>query len=194
MAKATIEEFCGAYYFLSNFYVAPFTDVKGRMWPTVEHYYQAHKTPIKEEFKAIRLAETPGIAKQLGSKCSLRDDWNSARITVMRKALRYKFWQNTPLRVQLMSTHPRDLVEGNTWGDRFWGVCKGTGENMLGFLLCELRNGYVRMFNEGFDMMYPYYEAQRELEARDVRKAETNNVPRLFDFDPQQLKALNRRH
>jgi hypothetical protein len=65
---------------------------------------------------------------------------------------------------------------------------------MLGFLLCELRNGYVRMFNEGFDMMYPYYEAQRELEARDVRKAETNNVPRLFDFDPQQLKALNRRH
>lgn len=29
--------------------------------------------------------------------------------------------------------------EGNTWGDKFWGVCDGEGENHLGKLLMEVR-------------------------------------------------------
>jgi hypothetical protein len=31
------------------------------------------------------------------------------------------------------------LIEGNTWGDTFWGVCNGVGENNLGKTLMNVR-------------------------------------------------------
>jgi hypothetical protein len=34
------------------------------------------------------------------------------------------------------------LVEGNTWNDRYWGVCRGVGQNKLGHLLMKLREEY----------------------------------------------------
>lgn len=37
------------------------------------------------------------------------------------------------------STGDVELVEGNWWGDRFWGVCDGVGENRLGRCLMEVR-------------------------------------------------------
>ena len=178
--KKPIDSFTGAYRFLSNFYDFPFTDARGRVWPTVEHYYQAHKTTISKEFRSIRQAKTPGEAKRLGSQCELRDGWNTRKIALMRKALRYKFWQNTPLRVKLIETYPRELIEGNTWGDTYWGVCKGVGENMLGFLLTQLRDEYKRMYDEGWDISYPYYEQPIEQMKR-VRKP-------MFEFDPSLLK------
>ena len=178
--KKPIDSFTGAYRFLSNFYNSPFTDKRERIWPTVEHYYQAHKTPIREEFRAIRSAKTPDEAKRLGNKCKLRDDWNIVRVLVMRVALRYKFWQNTPLRVKLIETYPRELIEGNTWGDTYWGVCKGVGENMLGFLLTQIRDEYKHMYNEGWDILYPYYE-------KPVEQMKRVHKP-MFEFDPTLLK------
>jgi len=41
---------------------------------------------------------------------------------------------------RLLATGDQELIEGNTWGDRFWGVCDGEGQNQLGRLLMELRN------------------------------------------------------
>lgn len=38
-----------------------------------------------------------------------------------------------------MATDDAELVEGNTWGDRYWGVVDGVGENRLGKLLMERR-------------------------------------------------------
>lgn len=32
-----------------------------------------------------------------------------------------------------------ELIEGNTWGDRIWGVCDGVGENRLGKILMRVR-------------------------------------------------------
>jgi predicted NAD-dependent protein-ADP-ribosyltransferase YbiA (DUF1768 family) len=32
------------------------------------------------------------------------------------------------------------LIEENTWGDTFWGICKGQGENHLGRLLMQIRD------------------------------------------------------
>lgn len=43
------------------------------------------------------------------------------------------------MRVALVGTGDAMLVEGNTWGDKFWGVCRGEGENQLGKLLMERR-------------------------------------------------------
>ena len=43
-----------------------------------------------------------------------------------------KFLQHPHLIEMLLQTGDEELVEGNKWGDRFWGVCKGKGENHLG--------------------------------------------------------------
>jgi len=61
----------------------------------------------------------------------------------MRGLLRQKFSEPRQAR-QLLSTGRRRLVEGNHWGDRYWGMCQGeaeewVGENRLGELLMEVR-------------------------------------------------------
>jgi predicted NAD-dependent protein-ADP-ribosyltransferase YbiA (DUF1768 family) len=33
-----------------------------------------------------------------------------------------------------------ELIEGNWWGDTYWGVCNGVGENHLGKLLMKIRD------------------------------------------------------
>jgi predicted NAD-dependent protein-ADP-ribosyltransferase YbiA (DUF1768 family) len=39
----------------------------------------------------------------------------------------------------LLATGDQEIQEGNNWNDRFWGVCDGEGENILGKLLMGLR-------------------------------------------------------
>jgi predicted NAD-dependent protein-ADP-ribosyltransferase YbiA (DUF1768 family) len=40
----------------------------------------------------------------------------------------------------LSNFYPSKLgYEGNTWNDRFWGVCRGSGLNHLGRILMEVR-------------------------------------------------------
>lgn len=59
-------------------------------------------------------------------------------MSVMKEILKAKF-QDKFLALLLLSTDGIDLVEVNTWNDRFWGICHGRGENQLGKLLMELR-------------------------------------------------------
>lgn len=39
----------------------------------------------------------------------------------------------------LLDYFAAELIEGNTWGDRIWGVCDGVGENRLGKILMRVR-------------------------------------------------------
>ena len=50
-----------------------------------------------------------------------------------------RFSLNSELREKLIATGDKELIEGNHWNDRFWGVCRGKGQNHLGKLLMELR-------------------------------------------------------
>lgn len=50
-----------------------------------------------------------------------------------------KFSQNPDLADKLVATKDAELIEGNTWGDRIWGVCDGIGENRLGKILMRVR-------------------------------------------------------
>ena len=127
------------YEFLSNFYPA-MVDLGGVEYPTVEHAYQAAKTLDEAEREEVRAAPTPGEAKARGQKVTYRVDWEDIKVDVMRGLLRQKF-AGPPLRDRLAATAPRTLIEGNTWGDRFWGVFEGDGENWLGRLLMEIRDG-----------------------------------------------------
>jgi hypothetical protein len=43
------------------------------------------------------------------------------------------------LKQLLLATGDKELIEGNTWGDTFWGVCNGIGQNHLGKILMAKR-------------------------------------------------------
>lgn len=134
-----ITRFKDEYAFLSNFYPSP-RKIAGEKYKTVEHLYQALKTKDKKERKAIRRAETPGEAKRLGRKLTLRPNWDNVKVFFMEKLLVHKF-KDKKLRKKLLATGHAMLVHSNTWGDTFWGVCKGKGENNLGKLLEHVREG-----------------------------------------------------
>lgn len=135
--KSIIDSFTNEFGFLSNFYEAPIY-VDGKSYRSVEHAYQAHKTLDQDSQKLIREAKTPGIAKKLGKSVKLRPDWESVKIDLMRTFVRKKF-ENPFLRPLLLATDNAELIEGNTWNDREWGVCRGEGKNLLGKILEEIR-------------------------------------------------------
>lgn len=133
-----IDNFVGEHRFLSNFSPSPL-EVDGQSYATVEHAFQALKTENPTEQEIVRNARTPGQAKKLGRRVTLRADWNTARVGVMKMLLEKKF-SDKVLRSELLATGDAELVEGNYWNDRFWGVCRGSGENWLGKLLMEIRS------------------------------------------------------
>lgn len=136
----TINSFSGRHRFLSNFWIVPI-EFEGINYPSTEHAFQAAKTLNVEERKPV-LTMTAGQAKRHGRSVTLRADWERVKIDVMRSLLRQKFdpEKHPELAAQLVATRPVMLEEGNHWGDRFWGVCEGVGENHLGKLLMEIRS------------------------------------------------------
>ncbi len=141
-----ITKFDGDFRFLSNFYNAGFRDEYGFYWPTSEHFYQAHKTVLPHEQTWVRECSSPGKAKRLGKQVTLREDWEEVKIQIMQRALFFKFAQNPVCARALVKTNPLELIEGNTWGDVYWGMCNGKGKNMLGKLLMELRSELLKYF------------------------------------------------
>lgn len=133
-----IAKFDGEYSFLSNFYPC-IIDIDGIRYGTVEHAFQASKTDNQQDKRRIAFASTPGRAKRLGQSVTLRPDWEDIKVEVMRGLLIIKFVDNPVLGSRLIATGNAELVEGNTWGDQFWGVCGGEGKNWLGRLLMEIR-------------------------------------------------------
>ena len=133
-----ITSFKGEFFFLSNFYGCPINYL-GLLFPTVEHAFQATKTKSAKERRRISLIITPGSAKRAGRKLDLRKDWETIKVGVMTDLLELKFI-HPQLRRALLNTGEEYLVEGNNWGDTFWGACDGKGKNKLGLLLMELRD------------------------------------------------------
>lgn len=134
-----ILEFHGEYWWLSNFSESK-VSYEGVEYPTVEHAYQAAKTLDKDRREKIRDADTPALAKKMGRKVVIRPDWEQVKLQVMEVLLRQKFAAGTGLSRELVATGDGKLVEGNWWGDMYWGVCKGVGQNHLGELLMKIRN------------------------------------------------------
>lgn len=134
-----INSFSGYNRFLSNFYEAEVV-LDGDIYPSVEHAYQASKTLDLEYRELIRKAVSPVKAKSLGKIVPMRTDWEDVKISIMRDLLRQKFSHDF-LRSKLLATGDQPLIEGNYWGDRFWGQdLSGVGLNWLGRLLMEVRN------------------------------------------------------
>lgn len=135
---SVIDCFRDEYDFLSNFHVETADGL------TTEHLFQAAKAVNKAEAMDILAAPTPGQVKRRGRYCTLRPGWDEQRDEIMLTLVRMKF-KAPELRDKLLATGDAELIEGNTWGDQYWGVCQGVGENKLGKILMqvreELRNG-----------------------------------------------------
>lgn len=134
-----ISEFQGAHRFLSNFWPAP-VEMDDEIYPSVEHAYQAAKT-LDHQARAVITAGTAGEAKRASRYFVLRSDWSGVREEIMLRLVRQKF-SHLALKVKLLATGDAELVEGNRWGDDFWGVDlrTGKGENRLGKILMQVRS------------------------------------------------------
>jgi ribA/ribD-fused uncharacterized protein len=132
-----IDAFSGKYRFLSNFWPAEVT-FEGEVYFSVEHAYQAAKFLDPKLREKIRLTPLPAAAKKLGKGKGIRPDWDSMKQAYMSCFLDQKF-SDPALANSLLATGDEELVEGNWWGDTYWGVCKGVGENRLGKLLMQIR-------------------------------------------------------
>lgn len=140
-----IREFRGEHRYLSNFYEVPGgIEALGMSAPTTEHIYQAAKTTVPQEIDTILAAASPGQAKRLGQTCTLSDDWNERRLETMIAIQRAKY-ANPEMARRLRLTAKREIVEGNTWGDTFWGVDldSGEGSNHLGKIIMQIRSNIV---------------------------------------------------
>lgn len=134
----TIDSFEGPFGFLSNFYPAP-VEFEGVVYPTSEHAYHAAKTLDLAQRALILRCATPSSAKRFGQRVSMREDWEAVKIETMEAIVERKFRTHPDLRVRLLATGTRELIEGNFWGDRFWGICGGQGRNELGKVLMRVR-------------------------------------------------------
>ena len=142
----------------SNFSLHPI--FIGTTWPTSEHYFQAQKFPGQAEpYRAILMNPSPMNAASVGRdrQWTLRADWEDVKVDIMRTALRAKVTQHAEVRETLLATGTATLVE-HTVNDSYWADGgDGTGLNMLGRLLMEIRDALLAEgpFDELRDPMPP---------------------------------------
>ena len=141
-APEGIDRFRGEFAFLSNFHRHPF-EWRGHLFATAEHAFQSAKSRDERERARIREAASPAEAKRLGRRADLRCEWERIKDDVMHSVLRAKF-AVPELRDALLATGDAELVEGNAWGDTYWGVCGGRGRNQLGRTLMRIRDDIRR--------------------------------------------------
>lgn len=135
-----IDSFAGANRFLSNMFIVehPLVCDQRLRYYAVENAFQAAKSVFRSDRIDIA-GVSPSKAKVMGHALELRPDWGQIRLAVMKQFLLQKFLFNADCREWLLETGDAVLIEGNHWGDRYWGTVNGTGENHLGILLMEVR-------------------------------------------------------
>ena len=144
--NTAIMSFRGEYSFLSNFYEGKVFTYKGLKFNNTEAPFHAEKCWSRaKEFEMIR----PLQSKRLGRRVLMRRDWEQIKDRVMYDVCYAKFTQDPVLKAKLLATGNRELVEGNTHGDRCWGMtCSNgvwIGENRLGKVLMKLREDLREM-------------------------------------------------
>ena len=140
---------------LSQWYASPFT-VKGIYYNCAEQYMMAEKARIfgdEVTWQQIMESYSPHIMKKLGRRVKNFDNdvWSKSCVKIVKKGSLAKFTQNHELKKYLLSTGDKILVEASPF-DTIWGIglsaddpraCmprEWRGENLLGFILMEVRD------------------------------------------------------
>lgn len=125
--------------FMSNYWKARMF-IYGRWWNWTEAPYQSAKTNVQTEKDAIWRAERANDSRLLGQKVTMVPDWDVLKREIMKECCMAKFLQHPDLRQQLMATGTEELIEDSPV-DFFWGCgADGTGQNVLGQVLMEIRS------------------------------------------------------
>ena len=127
----------------SNFYPAQML-AGGKLWPTVEHLYQAQKFLDPALREKIRLLPSPMAAAIEGRNRAnpARPDWMEARDPKMLSCLRLKYAQHPPIKALLLATGERCIAE-LSYKDNYWGTRPDmSGVNRLGQLHMFLRHEF----------------------------------------------------
>ena len=118
---------------------------EGETFATSEHAYQAGKARTAAVRKWLMEAPSPALLSMAAHGLYYWDvapGWSKIKFDRMRAVLRAKFTQHEDLHALLLSTGDARLVESATVDNevnRLWGEVNGSGRNMLGTLLMELR-------------------------------------------------------
>lgn len=122
-------------------YAAFSFELEGKVWPTVEHYFQGMKFTDETWQEKIRAAATPAQARKLGRKRhkSLRRDWKQVRETVMTRGVYVRCRTYSQLAEELLDTGDQKIVENSNF-DYFWGCGRDRrGDNRYGHVLMNVR-------------------------------------------------------
>lgn len=157
-----VPEFRGDFFFLSNYDVhVPFPWRNGTFYSGEQAFAFAKTLYVADGIGKTALAKSigeqilgtksPGEAKKLGRRAPLDlDTWDGGhKVQIMREIVRAKFKGVPGYGGKLVNTGAMMLVEGNDWGDSFWGRCldKSTGQmvglNTLGVILMEERGRWL---------------------------------------------------
>lgn len=156
----TIERFRDDYFFLSNMYPLniPITTRLGVEVYSSEQVYMADRFADPVVQLRVALARGPDddqriykdglAAKELAHELISIGEEQIAEFEVVKGALMYiavskKFSANPDIAEKLIDTADEELVEGNDWGDRYWGVSpigSKNGLNKLGKILMQVRS------------------------------------------------------
>lgn len=146
MTTPAITRFNGPWDYLSNFYKCKLDMANGGgTAATVEHAFQAEKMVTQGARARVLACATPSGAKQLARTLDYRSDWHDVREHIMFWYVQQKFARYPRLAALLRSTGDAELIEGNTWNDKTWGMCWDkqkqclVGENKLGKILMRVR-------------------------------------------------------
>jgi ribA/ribD-fused uncharacterized protein len=131
-----ITQFNGNNRWLSNF-TACSVQLDGVTYRSTEAAYQAAKTIVDTERLQFQ-SMPPGKAKRAGKTVTMRADWNVIKLSVMEDLTRQKY-STELMKFRLLNTGDVEIQEGNSWGDTFWGICGGVGQNNLGKIIMKIR-------------------------------------------------------
>jgi ribA/ribD-fused uncharacterized protein len=129
--------FVADYRWLSNYFPCR-VEWEGRVYGSAEAAYHSGKYPTTDRDVFTRLDPDP--ARKL-SRAKPYDSaaWEARKLPTMRAVIWAKFSQNPELAKKLLATGDRYLEETNWWGDKFWGVYRGEGQNLLGKIIMDTR-------------------------------------------------------
>lgn len=156
------------YGYFSNFARYPIL-LQSFVWPTVEHYFQANKFDDYRIQDFIRELASPMDAAIEGRKKDkpIRNDWDAIKNEVMLRALKAKFLQHPVLRRSLLQTKNAILIE-HTENDNYWADGgDGTGQNMLGKLLMQVREDLIAV-DENTETILPPWIAFPDVSPLDM--------------------------
>lgn len=120
----------------------PGIEIDGTRYGGPEQFFQVMKSfgtrSHAAAMEAMKTADTEE-AWRIGRSHDLRADWEEVKVGVMKRAVYAKFTQDSSLRALLVSTGHHPLLQLKPQ-DSMWGSGPdGTGQNMLGVLLMQLR-------------------------------------------------------